>query len=290
MGLLAEAGHGIVCPYRSLVEAIDDDERRDAVVDLLTSWLEANADEVLWLASLRERGRAVVPPVSRQELWRLYALSRLCDRLVQAASDGDCDILLSMAQVEAFMARLGIDAIRPKTYAPFHHEVVTTVAARDPRAPPRVLEWRWPCLMLGTLLIIRGGVSLEAGANTLAPGIADASTLYWTYRREHRTTHDLAHGWGGNSAWRTEFRRDYALDGAYHFNVDAPTDLAEVGPEEPEADGLTRAERIELLTCRSFVLCSKEHSDRFPYGDRYSTPVTAGQGGLPRSLWRRLFG
>ena len=227
--------------------------------------------------------------MSEQELWRLYALSRLCDRLVQAASDGDRDLLFSMAQVEAFMARLGIDAIRPENYTPFHHEVVATAAPPDPHAPPRILEWRWPCLMLGSLLIVRGGVSMEAGANVLAPGVADASTLYWTYSRERRPTHDLAHGWGSNSAWRTAFRRDYALGGAYHFNVDAPADLAQVGPAEPDDDGLTRAERIDLLTCRSFVLCSKEHGDRFPYRDRFSTPVAAGQGGPPQSRWRRLF-
>lgn len=282
-------GMTLACPYRSLIEAIDDDERGDAVADLLTRWLAANADEVIWLASLRERGRNEVASASGPELWRLYALSRLCDRLVQAASDADGDMLLSMAQVEAFMANLGIDAIRPETYTAFHHEVVTTAAAPNPRAPTRILEWHWPCLMLGTLLIVRGGVSVEAGANVLTPGIADASTLYWTYSRERRPTHDLAHGWGGNSAWRTAFRRDYVLGGVYHFNVDAPTDLAEASPAELDDDGLTWVERIELLTCRSFVVCPKEHGDRFPYRDRFSTPVAAGQGSPPQSLWRRLF-
>jgi len=51
-------GMTLACPYRSLIDAIDDDARRDAVADLLTPWLTTNAQEILWLASLRERGRS----------------------------------------------------------------------------------------------------------------------------------------------------------------------------------------------------------------------------------------
>ncbi|GGY75270.1 hypothetical protein ACFFTM_00135 [Pseudoduganella plicata] len=275
------------CPYRFLIEAVDD-ARDDAVAGLLTAWLAANVEETTWLASLRERGRSAVPAVSQQELWRLNALGRLCDRLLQAASREDGDAMLSMTQVEDFLGRLGIDAIRPHSYTPFYHEVVNTVAAPDLRATPRIVTWHWPCLMLGSLLVVRGGVSVVAGGDVLTPGIAEASTLYWAYSRERRPTHDLAHGWGGNSAWRTAFRRDYALDGHYHFNVDAPTDLARLDPAEPAEDDLTRPERIELLTCRAFMTCPKEHGDRFPYRDRISVPIAAGQGGQPVSLWRRL--
>jgi hypothetical protein len=212
-------------------------------------------------------------------------LGRTCEILTlslktakpQAGYDGH--FALSTRQFEDFFSRLLIDAMRPKVYAPFHHEIVATFPAPAPSQAPRILEWHWPCLMLGTLMIQRGGVSLSAGAEVLAPGIAATSTLYWAYDRNNRPTHDLAHGWGSNSRWRTAFRRDYHLGDTHHFNVDGRCDLSFVAPGTFDEPGLSRAERVELLVNRSFVTTSKAHADLFPYDDRVSlmAPVAVGR-------------
>jgi hypothetical protein len=257
-----------------LVLRLLDYDGQDVFGDVLIPWVEAHPDAAAWLVSLRERGRSVVPSVEPEDLWRLYALSRACEMLMlsletakpQARSGGH--LALSMRQFEDFFSRLGIDAMRPEVYAPFHHEIVAIVPAQG--QVQRILGWHWPSLMLGTLMIQRGGVTLSAGAEVLAPGIADTSTLYWAYDRNSRPTHDLARGWGSNSRWRTAFRRDYHLGDTYHFNVDGKCDLSSVDSGTFDESGLSRAERIELLINRSFVTTPKEHADLFPYDDRLS--------------------
>ncbi|MFX5464564.1 hypothetical protein ABTD44_19515, partial [Acinetobacter baumannii] len=74
--------------------------------------------------------------------------------------------------------------------------------------------------MLGNLLVLRGGLELEANAKVLDPDLARSTTLYWAYRRKGRPHRDLSHGWGSNSQWRTTFRRDYAIGNMQYFNVD----------------------------------------------------------------------
>lgn len=283
------------CPYQFLIEGLDDYEGTAAFAELLIPWLEAHPGEAAWLASLRERGRSSVPAVTAEELWRLYALSRLCETLVlrlqrsnrEADASGNA---WSMQQVEDFFARIGIDALRPDAFAPFHHEIVEMIPSAVPHQAPCILAWHWPCFMLGPLLIMRAGVTVSAGTRVLVPGIADASTLYWTYRRENRPSQDLAHGWGHNSSWRTAFRRDYDLGGEHHFNVDAPRDLADVDPGALNEYGLTKTERLELLIHRSFVTSATEHTDLFPYNDRFSMRFPPVPPTTRTSFWKRLLG
>jgi hypothetical protein len=284
------------CPFVSLVLRLLDYDGEDLFSNVLMPWVEARPGAVAWLASLRGRGCNAVPTVQPEDLCRLYALNRVCEMLMlsletaepQARTGGH--LALSMWQFEDFFSRLGIDAMRPKIFAPFHHEIVATFPAPAPGQVPQILAWHWPCLMLGTLMIQRGGVTLSAGEEVLAPCIADTSTLYWAYHRNSRPTHDLAHGWGSNSRWRTAFRRDYHLGDNYHFNVDGKCDLSFVVPGMLDESGLSRAERIELLINRSFVTIPKEHTDLFPYGDRLSLMASAPPSQSPPSLWRRLLG
>jgi len=53
--------------------------------------------------------------------------------------------------------------------------------------------------------------------------------LYFTYLRRSRPTCDLSHGWGSNSQWSTDFRRDYAGGGMLHHNVDGVATLSAEG-------------------------------------------------------------
>jgi hypothetical protein len=100
---------------------------------------------------------------------------------------------------------------------------------------------------------------VRAGRLHLLKEVAERSTLYWAYARNHRKSEDLSRGWGSNSQWRTAFRRDYALGGRLFYNVDARPH-----PGGPDAD-LTAAERAELLRHRCFVTCTTPSDDLWPY-------------------------
>jgi len=82
-------------------------------------------------------------------------------------------------------------------------------------------------------------------------------------------------GWGSNSQWRTDFRRDYAIDGTYYYNVDGKWDVRELAPREGPGNGeptrneISEEERIELLTHRCFVRTAKPHNDLWPYNDYF---------------------
>jgi hypothetical protein len=275
--------------FRALVETLLDYTGASAFDEVLMPWLDARHDELAWLASFAGRAGAPVPPASVEERWRLYALSRLCELLRQAAYTRRPPFRLTEGQFHVFVERLGLDASVPAAYAPFHHEVVHVLAAADPHQAPSVIGADWPCLMLGDLLLMRAGVSVEAGNEVLRAGIADAATLYWTCERAARPTHDLAHGWGSNSAWRTAFRRDYQLGDAFHFNVDGAVDLARLAPDACDESGLTRAERIELLVHRSFVTATRPHVDLFPYDDRLALPVRPAADPPGPRWWNTIF-
>jgi hypothetical protein len=86
------------------------------------------------------------------------------------------------------------------------------------------------------------------------------SRVYFAYARRNRRTHDPSEGWGSNSQWRTNFRRDYLLDGVRYYNVDGK-------PKRKPDEDLTEGNRMEMLRYRSFVRCEKEDIDRWPYYD-----------------------
>jgi len=278
------------CSYRCLIRRMSEDEEGQLFARVLLPWLAASPGKVAWLAALRERGSVTLPVLEIEDLWELYALSRLCELLVFETEESALRApRLSMPELEDFLARLGIDVLRPMHYSAFHHEIVRLVPAQDPAHLPSLLGYEWPCLMLGSLLLMRGGVSVQAGREVLAPGIADAATLYWAYSRPRRPAHDLAHGWGSNSAWRTAFRRDYALDGQWHFNVDGTVDLELLAPDAVDEYGLTVAQRVELLVNRSFITTNREHADLFPYADRFSAASLQADDEARLPFWKRLF-
>jgi hypothetical protein len=230
-------------PYRDLYDRILDYEGPDLHEDVVRPWLRLQDDERRWLADFSKRKGDPIPPATTEELWRLYGLSRIAD-------------LLQPDHAE-LMESLGMQRIERAAFHPFFHEVVTV----DPSpGEPRIVEEYWPGYMLGPLLIARSGCRVAAGPEQLSKDIAEKSTLYWAFTRRHRRTDDLSKGWGSNSQWRTQFRRDYALDGRLHYNVDAGG-----GKRISYDDDLEPAERLELLRFRCFVKCPKRDDDRWPY-------------------------
>jgi hypothetical protein len=80
-----------------------------------------------------------------------------------------------------------------------------------------------------------------------------------------RSLHEALH-----ASWRTSFRRDYLLDGTFHFNVDGEDDLSQLAVGTIDEDGINLEERRELVANRCFVVTTKDGSDLFPYRDRFS--------------------
>ena len=232
----------------------------------------------------------------------LYALSRVFEWLTIGIQDraglgrhdpawprpGDF-AALSREELVGFFGAFGMEPMAALgVYYPFFHEAAAVV--RDPALGDAALveEELWPGLWFGDLVFARAGVRVRCGPGApLDSAIAARSTLYFAWTRVHRPTCDLSDGWGSNSQWSTDFRRDYR-DGAWlHYNVDGPVRLtgdAILLPPPPDersdaeedaalCGDLTPAERVELLTHRGFARTAKAHHDLWPSRDTYTEPA-----------------
>lgn len=100
---------------------------------------------------------------------------------------------------------LPFDHKRVKLFHPFYCEIVEVIESDDDEV--EIIEEKWPCIMLGSLLFSRAGVVIRAPRESgLIHGIADRSLLYNSTLRHYRPRSDPSDGWGHNSMWRTRFR------------------------------------------------------------------------------------
>jgi len=257
-------------PYRALVEALFDGGAASAA-ELVFSWLERNPAEQDWLGTFALRSRPDAG-VGIEDLWRLYGVSRVLQLLILSFQSGQADgsawagPAITQSELTSFARQLGLTVLVPTRFSAFECEIVEAEQTLALDAPVALRQQHWPCLMLGELLIQRAGVSVSGGAGQFNAAVAGSSTLYWAYRRKTRPYQDLSHGWGGNSQWRTRFRRDYRVGTQLHYNVDGEHSLA--AASVLDRDGLTREERSELLTHRCFIRTTKPSDDLWPYDDQ----------------------
>jgi hypothetical protein len=271
-------------PLRDLYEKVLEDDAGDVARDVLRPWLDTPAARELrtWFDEFKRRPGDPVPTATDEELCLLYAASRVSQTLLLGfqpdAGHGGTGPgpAVALADYLEFMTALGFATVEQARFHPFYHEVVALDPDPNPAAAPTVVSHDWPAIALGPLLFARAGVRVRAGSNHLKPGLADASTLYWAFRRRNRPYEDLSHGWGSNSQWRTAFRRDYHLAGAFHFNADGrtPTDRPLRGPPAPHS-ALPPATRAELLAHRCLVRTRLDDDVASPYQDRTTTPEDA---------------
>lgn len=260
--------------YRELHDSLLTYDGGSLYPDVLAPWIEANAGERSWLRSFASRHGSPVPAVEVEDLWRLYALSRVHQILLLRFQRGEADgsswpgPTVSLAEYVAFAEALGLTVTEVASFSPFYHEIVEVEDADDRLQPVSLLGCYWPCLMLGDMLFSRAGARVHGGRELIRRDVGESSTLYWAYRRKSRPYRDLSHGWGSNSQWRTTFRRDYRVGEELYYNVDGERDLGLPETTAEDDDGLTREERIELLTHRCFIFTTKPHTDLWPYGDR----------------------
>ncbi|MEU8372179.1 hypothetical protein AB0C22_03550 [Micromonospora sp. NPDC048894] len=133
--------------------------------------------------------------------------------------------------------------------------------------PPVLAGQWWPGCLLGSLLLMRGGVSVRAGARHLDPVLAANSTLYWAWRRRYRQAADLSHGWGGDSQWRTGFRRDHRLADRLVYNTDVALD-----PTPPHPGGQDPSTDVGLLRYRCSTLTDHD-DDQWVWDSRHVEPT-----------------
>ena len=261
--------------YRGLFDSIHTKDCRPLYAHVLAPWVDAHAAERDWLCSFASRSGSPVPPAEPEDLWRLYALSRVNEILLLCFQRGRADgtdwpgLKVSLDEYVWFAESLGLAVAEAQPFSPFYHEIVKVDQADNEEQPVTLLSTFWPCLMLGNMMFSRAGVRVSGGKRFIRKEVAESSTLYWAYRRKNRPYQDLSHGWGSNSQWRTSFRRDYLLGRAVHYNVDRRHDLSRPESRSEDRDGLTCEERIELLTNRCFITAMKAHGDLYPYDDRY---------------------
>lgn len=239
--------------------------------DVLAPWIDEHVAAVReMLAPLAVHGGwRRVEYVWGDPLEQAYALSRVSDLLLLGFQSGlppeidtpwahelhvpepEREPRITEDEYVGFLSALGMRRAEVARFDPFFHEIAAVEQTEDPAAPIELAEELWPCMMLGEMLFGRAGVRVRAGEQQAVVGIADRSTLHEVFLRRHRPTHDLSFGWGTNSQWKTDFRRDYLTAAVYQFNVDADTDIDETG--EFGDTRLTPSERRDLLRHRCLV-------------------------------------
>lgn len=193
----------------------------------------------------------------------LYALSRVSDILllpfqpVHYCWENHIPAI-QLEERSAWWRSLGMQEIDYPSFHPFYHEIVEVEQAEDPDEPISLLQTVWPGFMLGYMLFCRSGVRVRGGSRHIRKDIAENSRIYWTFARNNRPPRDGSHGWGSNSQWSTNFRRDYLDDDAYCYNVDGEVDI-----HQPDAtdSGLSLPSSIELLTNRCFIVTPERYYD-----------------------------
>lgn len=175
---------------------------------------------------------------------------------------------ISLEERNAWLGSLGFTEIQQPTFHPFYHEIVEVEQSSDSDEPISLLGVVWPGFMLGQMMFCRAGVRVRGGERFVRKDIAEHSHLYWAFVRNNRPAVDRSHGWGHNSQWSTDFRRDYMDEDAYYYCVDGYVDVHDESTEEPGEPGganaegdpdLTLSMRIELLTNRCFISNSERH-------------------------------
>lgn len=207
----------------------------------------------------------------------LYAMSRVLDVLIapyQPVSDDPAVLnwttgkpwwtgrLADRQALPALAAAIGAVRIAEERFSPFFHEIVAVDSAGDPDSPSELVSEVWPGYLAGALLLVRAGVVLRAGVNVVDRVVASRSRMYWAWWRRNRQPTDLSHGWGSNSQWRTDFRRDYLADGELHYNVD--------WYKHKRADDIAADVATELVRHRCDILL--DHDDQWPYGHTFTEP------------------
>jgi hypothetical protein len=267
--------------WRDLFKVLHGYEGDQWAEEVIWPWTDRHSDTIRELRDIGQpecrRARIRSHPGQYSPLEGMYALSRVLDVLIapfQPVNDDPALLnwvtgqpwwtgrLPDRPALPALAAAVGCVWISEDDFCPFFHEIVAVEPAEDPDVGPELVTEVWPGFMVGSLMLVRAGVVVRAGANVMDPLVASRSRMFWTWWRRNRVPDDLSHGWGANSQWRTDFRRDYFADGELHYNVD--------GYKHQRSGDLPETAAWDLVRFRCDVL--HDHGEQWPYGHRLSEP------------------
>lgn len=238
------------------------------LTDLLLPWIEQHAATVSELRQVTSRLATFPAAASDEDLCLLYAVFRSTSLLLLRFQQGRADgtdypgPAITPADFQFFHECLGFQVATADCYHPLYHEIVRVNESDDAATVVTVDTEHWPCLMAGDLLFCRAGCTIRAGRDHIVKEIAEASRLYWTYRRKDRRHHDQSQGWGSNSQWRTRLRRDYRLANGFAFNVDGQEPITDLAGN---LDDLPATTMLELLRHRCLIKSVADDGDLYPY-------------------------
>ena len=234
----------------------------DAVDDVvLRPWLAENPDRLTDLVAIAGRMRYPDQGLPVEDLWVLYAVLRIVERLQDALISDR----LSLPAYRGFTGAIGLSEIQPHPFHPMFHEIVSVTQTDDPDATAMIEDTLWPGMQLGPLILSRSGVALQAGEHHVDKQLAEGSTLYWANFRGHRPVEDRSHGWGHNSQWRTEIRQDFIHGDRAYFNAFAQ------GAEDPS---IPKDEAVSLVRHRCTICRPSSSPEPYPYNTSVTEPYS----------------
>ncbi|PYQ26190.1 MAG: hypothetical protein DMF56_25420 [Acidobacteria bacterium] len=128
-------------PYRSLKEAMQEYEGADLYAGVVRPWMRGQDAERRWMEDFSKRQGSPVPRATIEEIWRLYAFSRIVEMLqLDFAPEGRPNpnqwgtFSIGAAQYAEFMDFFGLHKV-DAPFCPFFHEIVTVETANDRTAP-----------------------------------------------------------------------------------------------------------------------------------------------------------
>lgn len=205
--------------------------------------------------------------------WELYALSRVLDILTCSLQHSSHYPHISLDEYIAFAQSIGLSCEQPKEFHPFFYEITDVKVGTDPFLLHAV---HYPALFLGNLLINRGGATITLPDEQYPIQEIKTAPIYWAYTRNNREAHDLSHGWGHNSQWRTSFRFDFRTEKGLFYNFTGKDSLNHPDQQlltKLHEDNISLDEAIDLVRYRQLLYIHKK-DELWPYDYRFFEPDT----------------
>jgi hypothetical protein len=260
-----------------LYDALLNYRGANAYADILEPWRGQHEEECRWLTGFAARGESRAAEATDEELCRLYAASRVTSLLLLRFQQGRADGTdypgppICPVGFQLFHEAVGFHVPAPSAFHPFFHEIIGVRQVSPPETPIELIDQAWPPLMLGDMMYCRAGCVVSGGTEHVVKEVAERSKLYWSFRRKDRPHSDQSHGWGSNSQWRTQLRRDYWSPGRGRYNVDGKESLNEL---TGSADGVAVTMMVELIRHRCLIRTAVDDSDLDPYRYTYTEAVS----------------
>lgn len=243
---------------------------------LIQKWVLEN-DYKKYISNLSLKIQIEKIELTQEDIWELYALSRVLDILtLQFQTNNRVDdsswagTQISLSEYVEFNNMIGLTTEIPSAFKPFDCEIIEAQAGQNDF---QINETCFPASKLNNLIIKRAGVKVSLNKEKYDVGLVNLASIYWTFWRKNRKYSDLSQGWGSNSQWRTDLRLDIETDDSFiynlqgEFDINNPTDKV---LEQLHHDNLEVKEAIELTKFRHFMTCTKDDSDLFPYDYKYT--------------------